>query len=243
MSTFSSVLGASATACLLLAVGRPGAAQSSLATRERLQAELARLERAGNGQEASLIRLRLGLGDFQSGDRILLRVEGEAQLSDTFTVGPGRELTLPQIGAVPLEGLLRAELRSRMATTLARYLKDPVVTVRPLVTVLIEGEVARPGFYALAPEQPLSEVITAAGGLTQRAKTTGMRVQRESVTIWGGGQLQQAMGRGYSLDQLNLRAGDRILVPARGDAERTMRILAVLISIPLAAFTISRIAH
>jgi hypothetical protein len=51
------------------------------------------------------------------------------------------------------------------------------------------------------------------------------------------------MGRGYSLDQLNLRAGDRILVPARGDAERTMRILAVLISIPLAAFTISRIAQ
>jgi len=49
--------------------------------------------------------------------------------------------------------------------------------------------------------------------------------------------------KGFSLDQLNLRAGDRLVVPARGDSERSLRILAVLVSIPVAAFTVTRIAH
>ena len=130
-----------------------------------------------------------------------------------------------------------------MQTTLSRYLRNPVVTVTPLVTMLVEGEVTRPGFFALAPERPLNDAISAAGGLTQRAKTNAVRVERSGATIWSGSVLQQAMGQGYSLDQLNLRAGDRLVVPARGDAEKTFRILAVLISIPVAAFTVSRIAH
>ena len=49
------------------------------------------------------------------------------------------------------------------------------------------------------------------------------------------------MGRGYSIDQLNLRAGDRLVVPTRGDSERTFRIIGVLITIPLAIFTITRL--
>src|SRR6266566_3049035 len=216
----------------------------ALATRAQLQADLARLEQSRDGaREAALVRLRLENGDFQSGDRLLLHVEGEPQLSDTFTVGPTRDLQLPQIGVVPLGGLLRSELPQRLQTTLGRYVRDPVVTVRTLVTVLVEGEVARPGFYALAPEQPVSAAITAAGGLTQRAKATAIRVERDKTTIWSGAQIQQALGHAYSLDRLTLRAADRLLVPGRGDAERTFRILAALFSIPVAAFTITRIAQ
>src|SRR5712692_3561181 len=63
---------------------------STLATRASLEETLARLERDGSAHaEAALIRSRLDGGDFQMGDRILLKVEGERQLSDTFTVGPG----------------------------------------------------------------------------------------------------------------------------------------------------------
>ena len=68
----------------------------ALATREQLQADLTRLEQSHDGaREAALVRLRLENGDFQSGDRLLLHVEGESELSDTFTVGPTRELQLP----------------------------------------------------------------------------------------------------------------------------------------------------
>jgi len=214
----------------------------ALATREYLQGTLARLQQEGHSSaEAALIRSRLETGDFQAGDRILVRVEGEQQLSDTFTVGLGPVLLLPQIGNVPLSGVLRSELLARLEEHLAHYIRNPVVQARPLIRILIEGEVAKPGFYAVPPELPLVDLVTTAGGLTQRAKATGMRVERGSEVIWRGGLLQEALGRGTTLDQLSLRAADRLFVPARGDAERTMRILGLLVTIPVAVYTITRL--
>ncbi|HEV8265444.1 MAG TPA: polysaccharide biosynthesis/export family protein [Gemmatimonadales bacterium] len=238
MRTLSAVL-------LGLLLALPAAAQQSgpaWATRERLREELARLERDGRSRaEVALIRARLESGDFQAGDRILVRVEGEQPLSDTFTVGPGPELVLPQIGGVPLAGVLRSELKDRLQTHLVRYLRDPVVQVRPLIRILVEGDVGRPGFYAVAPDLPLADVITLAGGLTPRAKATGIRVERGRSTIWGGESLQQGLGRGYSLDQLSLRAGDRVFVPARGDFARTAGIIGALMAVPVAIYTLTRI--
>jgi len=214
-----------------------------LATRESLRDELARLERAGaSGQAgAALIRTRLEAGDFQTGDRIVIRVEGEAQLTDTFVVSNGPQLDLPQVGTVSLQGVLRSELKSRLQTHFVKFLRDPVVQVQPLVRLLVDGEIVRPGYYSAAPQQALADVITQAGGFTQRAKAGDMRVERGATPIWSGTRLRDAMGLGYSIDQLNLRAGDRLFVPTRGDSERTFRIIGVLISIPLAIFTVTRL--
>jgi protein involved in polysaccharide export with SLBB domain len=237
---------------LSLLMASPAAAQqrpagAELATRVRLQDELARLERdgdKGSGEGlAALIRSRLERGDFEAGDQILLLVDGEQTLSDTFAVAPGPMgpvLELPQVGGVPLDGVLRSELEARVQSYLARYLRNPVVRVRPLLRVVVEGDVARPGFYAASPQQPLSDVINAAGGLTQRAKTSAIRVARGDETIWSGAALQQALGRGYSLDQLNLRAGDRLIVPGRSDSERAFRIVAIALTIPAAIYSITR---
>ncbi len=235
-------LAAGLALCLL---ALPAAAQQpgpALATRERLREELARLERdRGSRAEVALIRTRLDSGDFQAGDRILVRVEGEPQLSDTFTVGPGPELLLPQIGPVPLGGVLRSELRGRLETHLAQYVREPVVQVRSLVRILVDGSVAKPGFYAVPPELPLADLLGVAGGLAPQAKVSEMRVERGDDKLWSGALLQQALGRGSSLDELSLRAGDRVLVPAHGDAERTIRILSIIVTIPVALYTLTRV--
>jgi len=212
----------------------------ALATRAQLQETLTRLARHGPTPEVALIRARLDSGDFRVGDRILMRVEGEKTLSDTFAVAPGPVLALPTIGEVPLAGVLRSELQPRVEQYLARYFRDPVVQVRPLMRLLVEGDVARPGFYAVAPDLPLADVITAAGGLTQRAKVTKTRVERDGVEIWGGEALRRALGQGYSIDQLNLRAGDRVFVPARGDIARTLGIIGGLVAIPVSIYIVTR---
>lgn len=222
---------------------------SALATRASLQEELARLQQGGNAQgggrgggtAAALIRARLENGDFQVGDRLFLQVDGEQQLTDTFTVNPGVELDLPQVGTISLRGVLRSELKDKLTAHLSQYLRAPAVEVRPLMRLLVDGQVTRPGFYAAAPEQPLADVITLAGGLTQLAKPAQMRVERGQATIISGPRLQEALGRGYSLDRLNLQAGDRVFVPTRGDSERTLRILGLLLSVPMAVFAISRV--
>src|SRR5690348_4047544 len=111
--------------CLLGTAPRVAGAQQpgpgpALAARERRGAGVARLGRDGGARpEAALIRSRLESGDFQTGDRILVRVEGEPQLSDTFTVAPGPALELPQVGSLALSGVLRSELQSRLETHLA----------------------------------------------------------------------------------------------------------------------------
>ena len=146
-----------------------------LATRAQLRDGLARLERDSRSRgEVTLVRSRLETGDFQEGDRILVHVEGEQQLSDTFTVGFGPELRFPQLGAVSLAGVLRSELQSHLTTFLAHYIQDPVVQARPLIRVLVEGNVARPGFYAVPPQLPLADIISVAGGLAPQGKVSGM---------------------------------------------------------------------
>jgi protein involved in polysaccharide export with SLBB domain len=223
----------------------PAAAQdvagASLATRKQLQDQLARLETTrGQGPELAILRRRLESGDFQAGDRIFLRVAGEQALTDTFTVGAGPVLGLPQIGALSLAGVLRSELSACVAAYLAHYIRDPVVQVRPLIRILVAGDVARPGYYALPPELPLADVITAAGGLTQRANTNDIRLERGDNQIWTGPRLQEALGRGYSLDQLNLQAGDRLVVPEKGGVN-TMQLIGLALAIPAAIYTMSMI--
>src|SRR2546425_1957900 len=100
-----------------LGIGGRGSAQQVtpddghrlLATRPALAAMLQRLQQKGPPGEATLVRARLTEGDFQPGDRILLLVEGEKELSDTFTVGPQRDILLPNTGTVSLQGVLRSE--------------------------------------------------------------------------------------------------------------------------------------
>ncbi len=49
------------------------------------------------------------------------------------------------------------------------------------VLVRIEGEVIHPGNYFLPPGTPISSVVEAAGGLTDRAYPFGAKLQRQSV--------------------------------------------------------------
>ena len=191
--------------------------------------------------EVQLIRARLDSGDFRPGDRILLVVEGEKELSDTFTIGMGTELTLPQIGVVPLAGVLRAELPGRLNPVLKRYLRAPIVRVRSTIRVSIEGEVNKPGFYAIAPETPVMDVFTAAGGLTHDANLKRMRIERDGAIVLRGPDLEQAVRRGRSLDALNLRAGDRVWVARRPDFTRTAQVITLLLSIPIAIYALTQI--
>ena len=175
------------------------------------------------------------------GDRILIRVQGEPTLSDTFTVRDGPAIEFAQIGTVSLSGALRSELVGRLETQLQRYLRDPVVQARPLVRILVEGDVARPGFYSAAPQQPLADLLSQAGGMSPRAKVSEMRVERGDQPIWRGPPLQDALGRGLSLDQLDLQAGDRLYVPVHGGSEKTWRIIGLLVSLPVAIYSIKQI--
>jgi protein involved in polysaccharide export with SLBB domain len=173
---------------------------------------------------------------FRPGDRVLLSVEGEPALSDTFTVDSRLRLTLPAVGEIPLEGIPRPDIQGYLATTLGRYLREPVVTARALVRIAIAGEVLRPGFYAVPTDLVLSDAIMVAGGATADAVLRDMRVERGHQQLLSAKALGDAVSRGYTLDQIGLEAGDRIVVPRRsGGIER---LLPVLLAVPAAIYAL-----
>jgi polysaccharide export outer membrane protein len=179
--------------------------------------------------------------EFQVGDRILLRVEGDSSLSDTFAVSRGPALVLPVIGELPLVGVRRADVEPYLARQLGRFLREPVVHARALLRLSILGEVEKPGFYAVPADAALTDALMAAGGPTRGAKFSALRIERDGRRIWQGEVLQQAIARGQTVDQMGLRGGDRVLVPGRG-AETTMRILGILAAIPAMVYGIVAIA-
>lgn len=175
---------------------------------------------------------------FQVGDRILLRVEGDSALSDTFTVVAGPALQLPNIGQVPLAGVQRGDLEAHLTRELGKYIKNPVVQARALIRVSVVGEVTRPGFYAVPTDLVLPDALMLAGGATQDARVDRLSILRGSSAVWNRGELQKAIARGATLDELGVRAGDRIQVPGRGDGESKLRILGLVVTTLATAVTV-----
>jgi protein involved in polysaccharide export with SLBB domain len=177
----------------------------------------------------------------QVGDRVLLRVEGEPQLSDTFTVSPGPALVLPALGELALKDVRRAQVEPYLARELARFLKQPLVHARVLVRLAVLGEVERPGFYAVPADAILTEALMTAGGPTRDAKVSQLRIERDHAPVWSGEALQQSITRGLTVDQMKLRSGDRIVVPRRHNAAATAQVLGVLLTIPAAIYGVTRL--
>lgn len=196
-------------------------------SRKDLEELLARFEQTQKSQaysaglrsraraEAALIRERLQDGDFQVGDRVQLVVEGQQQLSDTFMVVSGQKVVLPALGDIALTGVLRSELEGYLRDQIGKFIVEPVVHARSLIRISVFGDVGRPGFYTIPSDMILSDALMVAGGPAGNADLDKMRIERGSRRIWDGERMQDALRKGRTLDQLSLRAGDQIVVPAR----------------------------
>jgi protein involved in polysaccharide export with SLBB domain len=227
-------LGATRQALVVRAEGLEQAAQAAGTTQET---------RSQAAREAADIRARLARGDFRVGDRILVAVEGEPTLSDTFTVGVGRLLTLPLIGDVPLDGVLRSELQDYLTKRLGQNLRDPEVRTRAFVRLSIQGAVTKPGFYGVPAAALLSDALMAAGGTTPEANVGKLRIERDGKPIWQGKALQQAIAGGLTLDDAGLVAGDQFVLPRRGgtSAGDVLRFGGFLLTIPITVYTLTKI--
>ncbi len=177
---------------------------------------------------------RADTDDFRPGDRILLRVEGEQQLTDTFTVHEGPALELPAIGRVSLAGVSHDELEPYLKQQLARYLKSPVVRARALLRVGIIGELTRPGYYNVPSDVLASDLLNIAGGPTKDSKTDNSKIERAGSTVVKSDSLRKAFASGLTVSQLGLHSGDNLFVPRATDSEHVWRVIAIVVTIPAA---------
>lgn len=183
--------------------------------------------------EAQAIRARLTAGDFQAGDRIVLRVTGDPNVKpeDTVIVRAGSTISLGGIGELPLRGVLRSELAAHLRKEIARFVRGATVQVTPVVRLGVFGPVAKPGFYEFSSEMLLSEAIMRTGGPMPLADQHNITLHRGSEETWGRQAVDIALQEGVTVEQLGLRGGDELVVGEKSSI--TIQSLLQYVSIVL----------
>jgi hypothetical protein len=233
------------TALLLLAAtlaARSTQAQAdpnrALATRQSLQSLLAGGPDGSKkltDRERKNIEERLATGDFQLGDRLIIRVVGDSAFRDTLAVRTGQEVQLPNMPPLKLAGVLRSELQDKAREHIAQFIRDPQVQATALVRLGVLGSVTRPGYYTVSPEKPLSEALMAAGGLTAEAELKKASISRNGAERWPPEAVRQAMAQGSSVDEMGLQTGDELTIGRRGSGfGGTLPIITGIASVGLA---------
>jgi polysaccharide biosynthesis/export protein len=113
--------------------------------------------------------------DFRIGkdDELEISVYANADLTKTTVVRPDGMIAFPLVGDVQAHGLRPDDLRAELAKRLAKFVRDPLVTV--MVTkyrsrkVNVLGEVKEPGLFHFGADITLLEALARAGGVTEAA--------------------------------------------------------------------------
>ncbi|WP_345550383.1 polysaccharide biosynthesis/export family protein [Microbulbifer aestuariivivens] len=116
-----------------------------------------------------------------SGDKILINVYGEDDLTVETQLSDSGMVNYPFLGELKVTGMTVAELE----TTIHEGLKgDYLVTPNVHVSIMeyrpfyIHGEVERPGGYAYQPGLTVSKAAALAEGFTERASESKIFVVR-----------------------------------------------------------------
>jgi protein involved in polysaccharide export with SLBB domain len=266
MKTSWSTLLRMASVILPLTISLPLAAQTppvqearldtrrAQATRVELEASLATLDtilaspgyssriREDKRRERDLIRERLTEGDLQVGDQLAITVQNETTYTGTFIVQAGRTLALPGLPSIPLKGILRSEAEDYITKQLAKFIREPAVRVVPSIRLAVLGAVGKQGFYQVPADLLISDAIMAAGGPSGAANANSSKVTRQNTDILTEVDVADAIVRGATLDQLNLRAGDQIIVDEKLQRRgRTLGVLGVLGLVSSIVYLMTRI--
>jgi protein involved in polysaccharide export with SLBB domain len=148
----------------------------------------------------------------QPGDSIRLTVWGEPTLSGGFIVTPDSSIGHPLYREVKVAGIPIPQVRQRIHQFLARDKKEVDFVVEPIFRVLVGGEVRQPSVYAVPMATTVAEVVSLAGGPTERGRLNKVRLLR-------GGRAVHLDLNDPSLSDATrpVHSGDRITVGRSGN--------------------------
>jgi polysaccharide export outer membrane protein len=117
------------------------------------------------------------------GDVISIKMLGHEDMSVRGRVRADGRIALPLIGEVEARGKRPSSLRAELEGRFKDYVVSPSVTLnveesQPMTVVLL-GEVTRPGAYTLEPNTRLVQALALGGGLTEFASRDSIFVVRE----------------------------------------------------------------
>lgn len=134
-------------------------------------------------------------------DQLRVFVWGESELSGQFRVRPDGNITVPLVQDVQVAGHTTAEIREKIMQALAKYIRDPNVTVIVEAInsyrVYFLGEIRRQGVLQFYRPTRIIQAIAAANGLTEFAKKEITLIREEGTAE-----------KRFSVDYKRLISGD-----------------------------------
>ncbi|HEY7210350.1 MAG TPA: polysaccharide biosynthesis/export family protein [Bryobacteraceae bacterium] len=148
-------------------------------------------------------------------DVLNVHVWNEQQFTQAVTVHQDGMFTLPLVGDLKAGGMTPNEVEKEIAEALAKYVRQPLVTVTVAQVgskrYYMDGEIARAGEYPLVVPTTILEAISKAGGLQPFANSKKIYVLRGSKRIPFN---YKDVIKGKHMDQnIQLEPGDHVYVP------------------------------
>jgi polysaccharide export outer membrane protein len=156
-----------------------------------------------------------------SGDLLEISVFGHPEFKQEQRVSGTGEITLPLIGSLKVDGLTIGQAQSTIRKKLVDggYYKDPAVSVfaKEYATqgVSVLGEVNKPGVYPRLGQRRLLDVISAAGGLTQKAGRAVTITRRNNPTVAQTLELSKEPEKAM-VNNVEVYPGDTVVVSQAG---------------------------
>lgn len=119
-----------------------------------------------------------------AGDRIAVKVAGEADITGEYLVDGSGTISLPYVSTITVAGMTTAQIEKLIASKLrAGYLRNPqvsaqVMTLRPF---FIMGEVTTAGSFSYQPGMTVQSAIAVAGGYGTRADQGLVLITRKNA--------------------------------------------------------------
>ena len=175
-------------------------------------------------QQDSLPPRPANVGVVRPGDALQLAVFGEPDLSGEFPIDSRGIVQIPGLGDIPVAGLSPYEVKDRLREHLvARGNLEPSLAVHLLLRVAVLGEVRAPGPFAIEPGASLLQLLSRAGGPTERADMSKAQVVREGRAVQV--DLQSALS-GSVTGRYVLNSNDVLYIPRkRGLTRETWSII------------------
>lgn len=153
------------------------------------------------------------------GDVFELRVFGEDDLSGAYRISDDGTIDFPLIGKTSVEGETASTLSTLLSTKLAKYLRQPNVSVfvkeYNSKKVFVIGQVKAPGTFPFEKGMSIIQAIAMAGGFERLADQNSCSVTR--VVDGKETRTQVAVkdiGEG-KFANFQLQPGDIVFVPER----------------------------
>ena len=158
------------------------------------------------------------------GDLLKITVYQNEDLTTMARVSGDGMIEMPLIGKIKVGGLSVAEAEQRLDKMLGEgYLKEPHVTIfveeyrSKRVTIL--GEVSKPGVYELNGNVSILEIISKAGGLTDKAGDNVLITRKKQLK---GGETAESAKAAAAPGQN--AAGNKAALPQQAEVYKTINL-------------------